>query len=272
MGMVSGLLSKDIQVVVVIILCLIVIMAITVFVIIFFHYATKKIIQKELAAKEIELTFQKELLKTAMMVQEERERISAELHDDIGSALSAVHLQSSFLSKQVREPEQIAVLEEIDQNVQEISNSLRELVWSLNSKNDSLDRFSAFIKEYFNKYFQFTQIKAEFKSSMILDEITLTSLTRRNLLLTIKEILHNIIKHSRADTVSMILDYQEGHLKIIIRDNGIGITEKVHFGNGIMNIKKRMDAIHAKIDFVNLDPGTEIAISMEGLIGKGEGG
>lgn len=252
--------TQDSKIVYYIIFCAFLILLFSISMILFFYYSSKKILKNKLINKEIELNYQKELLKTTLLVQEERERISSELHDDIGSALSTIHFQSVFLTKEIEEPSQLQVLKEIGENTQQISKSLKELIWSLNSKQDTLDSFVTYIKDYFYYYFSHTTIVPEFYSSLILDDIILTSLVRRNLFLVIKEILHNTLKHSKANHISFRLEYDESDLIISIADDGIGLSQPIKYGNGIINIKNRIEAIHGQIDFIPLEKGLKIII------------
>jgi signal transduction histidine kinase len=75
---------------------------------------------------------------------------------------------------------------------------------------------------------------------------------RRNIFLTVKEALHNIVKHSQADDVCINISFKKS-LLITIKDNGIGFEEKNTrgFGNGLYNMKKRMKDIGGALEFTN---------------------
>ena len=67
---------------------------------------------------------------------------------------------------------------------------------------------------------------------------------RRNIFLTVKEALHNVLKHSEASLVELSFLKKENHGEIIIHDNGKGIaTDNLNrFGNGLQNMKQRMQS------------------------------
>ena len=256
----TELFNQDSKIVYYIVLCAALILFFSITMILFLYFSSKKLLKNKLRNKELELNYLKGLHKTTLLLQEERERISSELHDDIGSALSTIHFQSVFLMQEINNPEHLNVLKEIGENTQQISKSLQELVWSLNSKQDTLESFVIYVKDFFYKYFEFTSITTHFQSSLILDDIVLTSIVRRNLFLAIKEIFHNTLKHSSASTIYLDLKYDESHLHIAIVDDGKGFPADIKYGNGIINIRKRIELISGRIDFFNNSKGVQINI------------
>ena len=76
---------------------------------------------------------------------------------------------------------------------------------------------------------------------------------RRNVFLVVKETLNNVLKHSGATEVQITLERVSDGLKLYIHDNGVGIDfEKLRqFGNGLKNMKKRMDDVGIKFSIEN---------------------
>ena len=78
---------------------------------------------------------------------------------------------------------------------------------------------------------------------------------RRNLYLAFKEMLNNIVKHSKATRVDIEITEESGTLRLGVRDNGIGFTpESVKRGEGLNNLQKRADSIGAHIE-IGSTPG-----------------
>ena len=76
--------------------------------ILFFYFSRKKIIQKELEKKDLEIQYQKELLSAVIITQEEeRKRIAQDLHDDISSKLNIVSLNSHLLNTPNLSPKEV---------------------------------------------------------------------------------------------------------------------------------------------------------------------
>jgi signal transduction histidine kinase len=80
-----------------------------------------------------------------------------------------------------------------------------------------------------------------------------------------KEILHNIVKHSNAKKVTVLVDHQHDAFTLTVRDDGVGFDHTEDFpGNGMKSLKLRADEIngHLKIDSIK-DVGTTVTIMLE---------
>jgi two-component system sensor histidine kinase DesK len=206
---------------------------------------------------EKELQIQKSL-------QEERNRISGDMHDELGAGISAIKLQSEILKQQINKNAlNNNDVEEIIRISDEMKTSMREMLWSLNSKNDVLYKFVLHCKTYVENYFSKTQIKLVFVANIPDDEITISSDVRRAILLVIKEACHNIIKHSNATEATVELSHSENILKIIISDNGIGFNiSKNSDGYGISTMQSRISSIDGEISIKSDSSGTQIIITV----------
>ena len=97
---------------------------------------------------------------------------------------------------------------------------------------------------------------------IILDDQELSSFKRRQLLLSIKEILNNMLKHSQAQSVEMEIGLEPKKLHIRMADNGMGISDTAKKGNGLYNINKRIASIDGKLEIIRLEKGTEIRLDI----------
>ena len=75
---------------------------------------------------------------------------------------------------------------------------------------------------------------------------------RQHLWMIFKEMLTNTVRHSQASQLDVILDVEDGILKLIVQDNGKGFdVDSDRMGNGVSNIKKRANEIGANIDLIS---------------------
>jgi signal transduction histidine kinase len=90
----------------------------------------------------------------------------------------------------------------------------------------------------------------------------ITGEMRRNIFLSVKECLHNIVKHAEATKVFFSINLN-GIMEVVIHDNGKGIdwSNRRAFSNGLDNIEKRMKEINGQVSFTNCK-GTKVSLSI----------
>lgn len=175
--------------------------------------------------------------------QQERERISADMHDELGSGMTAIRLMSEIARKKMKESTPVEI-EKISHSADEVLNKMNAIIWSMNSGNDTIDNLVSYIRSYAIEYFENTPINCKIFTPEHIEPTELTGDKRRNLFLSVKETLNNVLKHSKAAELKIEFKIDEA-LTIKIMDNGIGIDmQKIRqFGNGLKNIAKRMESI-----------------------------
>lgn len=221
----------------------------------------KLLIEKELEESQLKNQILRKEIQRAKAVQLERQRISQDLHDEIGAGLSAIKLQAEFLKKK----DGIEALSDIVEDTQSMTASMKEIVWSLNSTYDTLDSFADYTRKFAIKFFE------NCPSSLVLDiddlpELEMGGLVRRNIFLIIKEALHNIIKHSQASEAKLSLKLENEHLWVEIKDNGVGMQTDNELGNGLQNMRNRANAINADFSITSQDSITSIEINSPLLV------
>ena len=180
--------------------------------------------------------------------QEERNRISADMHDDLGAGMTTIRLYSE-LAKNKLAGNSIPELDKISSSSDELLNKMNAIIWSMSSSNDSLGNMTAYIRSYALEYFENTGIHCTIDIPQDLPNIEVIGQIRRNVFLVVKEVLNNILKHAKATTVNITLQKVPDGLTLYIQDNGVGINfnELRQFSNGLTNMKKRMADVN--IDF-----------------------
>ncbi len=176
--------------------------------------------------------------------QEERNRISADMHDDLGAGMTTIRLYSELAKNRLGSTD-VPEIEKISSSANELLTKMNAIIWSMSSSNDSLGNMVAYIRSYSVEYFENTGINCIINLPEELPNLVVAGAIRRNVFLVVKESLNNILKHSGATEVRITLEKVSDGLKLLIHDNGKGIDfEKLRqFGNGLKNMKKRMDDI-----------------------------
>jgi signal transduction histidine kinase len=196
--------------------------------------------------------------------QEERNRISADMHDDLGAGMTTIRLYSELAKSRLGD-KVIPEIEKISSSANELLEKMNAIIWSMSSSNDSLGNMIAYIRSYSLEYFENTGINCHITLPENLPNIVVSGAIRRNIFLVVKESLNNIVKHSGATEVHITLVKVPHGLKLFIQDNGKGINfEKLHqFGNGLKNMKKRMDDLG--IDFT-IENSNGTLVTLHGVI------
>jgi len=179
-------------------------------------------------------------------IERMRVRIASDLHDDVGSALTEIALQSDFLQT-------MDVAEGIEDSLQQIGaqsrkivTSLDDIVWSIDARNDTMGDLTDRMQDYINSVLPQKQINYQFQGNM--QEKLKVSL-KENLYLIFKESINNISKHSNADCVDVTLSTNGSGYVMSIKDNGTTSADGRKSGQGLRNMKMRAKRIDADITF-----------------------
>jgi signal transduction histidine kinase len=206
---------------------------------------------------------QKREFEKQQAIEKERTRIATDMHDDLGAGLSRIKfLSQSILNKKLKDEVIKGELEKITSFSDEMSEKMGEIVWALNEKNDTLADLVAYTRSYAVEYLANHEIKCDADTPLNLPATFITGEMRRNIFLSVKECLHNIVKHAGASKVffSVQLDHE---MRIVIHDNGKGIDwdNRRAFSNGLENINKRMREINGEVTFLN-EKGAKILLTI----------
>jgi signal transduction histidine kinase/ligand-binding sensor domain-containing protein len=205
---------------------------------------------------------QKIILERQRAVEKERTRIATDMHDDLGANLSRIKFLSETIG--IKKEKQEAIENEIlgiRKYSHEMIDKMGEIVWALNEKNDSLSDLLAYTRSYSVEYLSQNNIQTEVQTPEQIPNQFVSGEFRRNVYLTVKEALHNIVKHSEANKVDIHVEADK-QLFISIHDNGKGFDESNNrpFSNGITNMKERIRHLGGNLEIRNTDGTTVILL------------
>ncbi|HVT85770.1 MAG TPA: triple tyrosine motif-containing protein [Chitinophagaceae bacterium] len=217
-----------------------------------FRFYYKRRLEKQMAA-----------LEKQKAIEQERTRIATDMHDDLGAGLSRIKFLSQSILNKKGDDKMIATeLGKITSYSDEMSEKMGEIIWALNEKNDTLADLIAYTRSYTMEYLANHNIECEADTPLQLPANFITGEMRRNIFLSVKECLHNIVKHAQASKVFFSVQLN-GIMQIIIHDNGKGIdwNNQRAFSNGIDNLNKRMNEINGSVSF-SYDQGTRVLLKV----------
>lgn len=186
-------------------------------------------------------------------VRKERNRISAEMHDDLGAGITSIKMMTELLQLRYGNlpgPE----LEKIARRSDELVENLNTIVWALNDRNDRVDHMLAYFRSYITSRFEEVPIQLSIEMQLSPEAAVkeISGENRRHLFLVVKESIHNLMKHSEASQANVLLKATAGSLLFRIADNGKGFRgEETIMGNGLKNLRERARALGGSIRFLN---------------------
>lgn len=192
-----------------------------------------------------------------------REQIARDLHDDIGSNLGGIALLSGTAGNRDDLPEDVREdMEEIHEIAKASSESMRDIVWLVQEKSDSLRELAIRMKNVANR--TLGGIKWDWSESLAGAGAEALPLdVRRHFLLAFKEAIYNAARHSRAERVSVEIAFSPStrRLRFEVKDDGVGIPKKnaEAGGLGLANLKLRAERLRGTCDIdTSPDRGTVV--------------
>ncbi len=194
-----------------------------------------------------------------------RNKIAADLHDDIGSTLSSIRMYSEMLKSQMPDSTSSTsfMLEKISHNAKESVESMSDIVWMINPKNDEVSNLISRIEQYATEMCMGKEIELIIQKSEGLENIRISMEGRKNIYLIFKEAINNAVKYSCANKITVSLLQTEHQLKMEINDNGKGFDVAViKKGNGLDNMIQRAKVMNGEVKIISLpNEGTRISFS-----------
>lgn len=214
------------------------------------------------------LLLQLAALQQQQQMEKERLRISREMHDDIGAGLTQITLMSEALATE-HHHQKVAEIADISRR---LINNMGEIIWSLNRESSSLQELFAYMREHLTDFLDQQPIEFVIDFQKTAANPLLDFKQKRNILLLVKEAVHNAVKHSGATQLHLFAAAEKDWLNCMIRDNGKGFdTTTQSGGNGLKNMQTRAAALDAVLQ-IDSKPtkGTSVYLSipLKGLLSK----
>jgi len=207
-------------------------------------------------------------VKKLLEIERIRTSIATDLHDDIGSTLTEIALFSDVGIREIRslspgkpitgaEAEKVtSLLEEIGHTSRTLIDSMNDIVWAIDPKNDSFEFLLLRMKTHAARMFDARGINYDIEIPSELSELELPLGFRRRFFLIFKEAINNIIKHAHPTKVQLTLAKERSALVMSITDNGVGFDARVASeGNGLRNMDARATALGGTLSITSARAG-----------------
>lgn len=202
---------------------------------------------------------QLQLLQIRQQVVAERERISRDLHDNIGAYASAISANvDEVIEGGTRSNPDI--LQKLKESAREIIVQLRDSIWALNKETQTVIMLSDRIKNYMQKLQPaYPAIRFDVEED-IAQNATLPSITALHLLRIVQEAIHNAVKHSGCTSIQVAIS-SHSPVKISVADNGRGMPLSPVYGDGVKNMQLRAADIGWEVEIQSGASGCTVQLT-----------
>ncbi|MFK4464867.1 sensor histidine kinase [Bacillus sp. RC252] len=199
-----------------------------------------------------------------LVKREERQRIARDLHDTLGHTLSLITLKSQLVEKLiVKNPERASIeAKEITQTSRTALKQLRELISDMRmiTVEEEIEQIKAIL--------QAANIELEVKQEA--NSSSLSPIEQNILGMCLREAVTNVVKHSKAKSCTVSILESQGELILKVEDNGVGLENQSHDGNGIRGMKERISLIDGIVELDTINPGTLLTVKVPIVIRTGK--
>lgn len=202
-----------------------------------------------------------EMAERRSMLERERARIAKDIHDDLGSSLTEILLLSELGQDGVGTREEIrGDLARIAERTRHLTRALDATVWAVNPRNDTLASLVGYVCSHAEGYLGAAGVRCRMEVADEIPPVALGANVRHNVFLIVKEVLHNVVKHSGATEVALRIEVAGPELRLVIEDDGRGMRrggemgaggERVsgcRGGNGLENMRRRAEECGAWLE------------------------
>jgi signal transduction histidine kinase len=187
-------------------------------------------------------------------LEQQRKKITADLHDDLGATLSSLQMSSNIANRMMDEhPEQAkGIIRKIELQSQQLSDHIGDFIWSMHVDGNEFMTLSNRIKNFVSDILGNTEMQYRVNIDSNIDTSIRDVGIRKNIVLIVKEAVNNAAKYSQATHIDIELHKDEKQITLMVMDNGIGmqhVGDKVN-GDGLYNMRKRTVELNGYFEII----------------------
>lgn len=202
--------------------------------------------------------------RSLLAIEKLKSKLSADLHDNVGSGLTEISILSELTSHEVKNLTGNAShnLAAISEKARLLIDNMSDIVWMVNPQRDSFYDLIVRLKDAYSDLMMAAGISFKTANLEKLSSVRLPMEYKQNLFLIFKEALNNAIKHSKCKKISLEADISRDVLTLSLIDDGTGIeAARADAGNGIRNMKARARIIGGELEINSNSDGTSLRYS-----------
>lgn len=200
-----------------------------------------------------------------------RERIAMDLHDDIGSRVSAMALGATYIQRLAKDAAVIEQGGKLRRLAEQMQSALSDVLWFTDSETDTLHQLLSRLESIAEQVVSTEQLELLVNDIDKMPDSKVSVMFKRDTMLIFREMVNNAAKHSGGDQVQVQFVWKKPYLTISVRDNGAGFdiaevkSKQVDRPQlGISSMARRADRIGAKLVIEStLGQGSEIMLRIQ---------
>ncbi len=228
----------------------------------FLFYRQQKIKNRQqLQSFELQTALQQ--IETQKRLQEQRESISRDLHDNIGAQLTFIISSVNNIGYAFKNSDEkiLRKLKSVADFTKSTIVELRDTIWAMNESHISFDQLKLRILNFVEKASEMSQVAFTFSIDEDLKARTFTAIQGMNVYRIIQEAVNNSLKYAEAKSIAVSVYQDEMNLTICISDDGKGFDfEEITLGNGLLNMEKRAGELAGTFEVKRSISGMEVCM------------
>lgn len=196
-------------------------------------------------------------VRRVMDMERVRKNAAADFHDELGHKLTVISLFANVVKQSLGEESKLAPhLTKVIDTSNSLYLSMKDLLWVLDPKKDSLHDMALMLKDFGDQLFDKSGVA--FRTDGITDDMKGYNLPmdyKRHIALIFKEVMNNAMKHAKCQNTDLHFEWNEAerHIAILFHDDGKGFdpNNTGTSGNGLINLQDRANKVGGKIEFLS---------------------
>jgi signal transduction histidine kinase len=200
-----------------------------------------------------------------------RDRIAADLHDEVGSSLSNIAMFGELMRDQLADqpPKVRRMVERITSNSAKALESMNDIVWNVNTRYEGTEHLVARMRAFAAQAAEARGFALHFEADDAVRRVRLDMMHRKHLYLIFKEAVNNAAKYSGCTALRVSLTAQGNGVRLVVADNGAGFAageqDPRGGGQGLAGMRKRAGEMGAGLTVSSVvGEGTTIILAPEG--------
>lgn len=192
-----------------------------------------------------------------------KKQMSMDFHDEMGNRLATMLTQASLMKVSYPNGKLNSIFDFFEKHAHAIYHGTKDFIWSIDFESNNLKEVIIYVRDFGADYFEKNGIRFHVQNEILSEafHVALPDGYNRNIILIVKEIMTNALKHSKAHNIYFSTGNQGQKYTIEIKDDGVGFSGEGK-GNGLKNIRLRAARIHGHITVDSgMGNGTSVVLS-----------